>query len=74
MQWGSSGFLDMLEYEEMRSPTGTRGGARFWGFLDPSRPWESLGEKYKNGLVAGCLTSTGLDGEALATLEDRPES
>ena len=50
MQWGSSGSLDMLEYEVMRSQMGSRGAAQFGGFLDPSQPRKSLGKKYKNGL------------------------
>jgi len=55
----------------MRSPMSLQGAALFWGFLDLSRAWESLGETCKEGLVAGWLTSTGQDGEALATPKDR---
>ena len=53
MQWGYFGSWDMLEYEEMRLPMSLRGAALFWGSLDLSRPWESLDEIYKKGLVVG---------------------
>jgi len=74
MQWGYTGCLDMLEYEVMRSPINSQKAALFWGFLDLSQPWESLGETYKKGLVIGWLTSIGQDGEALATPKDRLEN
>ena len=64
----------MQEYEEVRSLMGLRGAALFWGFLDLSWPWVSLGEKLKNDSVAGCLTSTRPDGVALATPQDRLRS
>ena len=46
MLWGYIRSLDMLEYEVMRSPMSSQGAALFWGFLDLSRPWESLDELY----------------------------
>jgi len=52
MWWGCTGSLDMLEYKVMRSPISLQGAALFWGFLDPSRPWESPDRIYK-GLVVG---------------------
>ena len=58
----------------MRSPMGSRGAAWLWAFLDLNRPWVSLGENFKNHLVAGCLTSTEPDGVALATPQDRLRS
>jgi len=47
MQWGYFGSLDMLDYEEMRSPMSSQWAALFWGYPDLSRPWESLDEIYK---------------------------
>jgi hypothetical protein len=45
------GFLDMPEYEAMRSPMGSQ--ALLWVFLDLSRPWWSLDETYEKGSVVG---------------------
>jgi len=53
MRWGCTGSLDMLEYEVMRLLTSWQGAALFWGFLDLSRPWESLDGIYEEGLVVG---------------------
>jgi hypothetical protein len=61
----------MLEYEVMRLPTSWQGVALFWGFLDLSRPWESLDRIYKEGLVIGWSTSIGYDDEVLAIPKDR---
>jgi hypothetical protein len=63
----------MLEYEVMRSPTSLQGVVLFWGFLDLSRPWESLDRIYE-GLVVGWSTSIGYKGEVLATPKDRLEN
>jgi len=52
MQWAHIGSQDMLEYEVMKSPTGSQGAALLWDFSDPSRPWVSLGVTYKRGSVA----------------------
>jgi len=41
IRWAYIGSLDMLEYEVMKSPMGSRGVALLWGFFDPSQPWES---------------------------------
>jgi hypothetical protein len=64
----------MLEYEAMRSPTSSQGAALVGDSLDLSRSWESLDRIYKEGMAVGWLTSTGQDGEALATLKDRLEN
>jgi hypothetical protein len=64
----------MLEYEVMRSLTSSQVAALFWGFLDLSRPWESLDRIYEEGLVVGWSTSNGYDGEFLTTPEDRLEN
>jgi len=56
----------------MKSPMGSRGAALLWGFLDPSRPWGSLGGIYR-GSVAGWSTNTGPKGEVLVTPKDRLE-
>jgi hypothetical protein len=61
----------MVEYKAMRSPTSSQGAALVGDSLDLSRPLESLDRIYKEGSVVGWLTSTGQDGEALATLKDR---
>jgi len=53
MQWGYFMSLNMLDYEVIRSPMSSRGAALFWGYLDLSRPWESLDEIYKKGLDVG---------------------
>jgi len=74
MQWGYFGPLDMLEYEVMRSPMSSQGASLFWGFLDLSRPWESLDRIYEEGLVVGCSTSIGYDGEILAIPTDTLEN
>jgi len=55
----------------MRSPMSSQGVALFWGFLDLSRPCQSLDEIYKKGLIVGQLTNTGQDGEALVTPKDK---
>jgi len=70
MWWAYIGSADMLEYEAMKSQMSSQGAALFWGFSDPSRPWESLGEIYKQGSVAGWSTSTGQNGEALVISRD----
>jgi len=62
---GIYGSLDILEYEVMKSPMGSRWAAMFLGFLDPSWPWVFLGEIYKRGLVSGWPNSTGPNGEIL---------
>jgi len=64
----------MLEYKVMRSPMSSQGAALFWGFLDLSRPWESLDRIYEEGLVVGWSTSSGYDGKILATPKDRLEN
>jgi hypothetical protein len=74
MLWGFTGSLDMPEYKVMRSSMSSQGAALFWDFLDLSRPWESLDETYKKGLVVGWSTSIGQDGEALVTPKDRLEN
>jgi len=71
MRWGYTGSLDMLEYEVMRSPMSSQGAALFWGFLDLSRPWESLDGIHKEGLVVSWSTSIGYDGEVLTIPKDR---
>jgi hypothetical protein len=43
MQWGCVGSLDMLRYEEMRSPTSSQETALLYSLLELSQPWESLG-------------------------------
>jgi hypothetical protein len=43
-------------------------------FVEPSRPWESLGRIYEEGLDVGLLTSTGYGGEVLVTPKERFES
>jgi len=48
--------------------------ALFWGFLDLSRPWESVDRIYEKGLVVGWSTSTGYGGEVLAIPKDRLEN
>jgi hypothetical protein len=53
MWWGFTGSLDMPEYKAMRSPMSSQGVALFWDILDMSRPWESLDEIYRKGLVVG---------------------
>jgi len=64
----------MLEYEAMKSPMSSEGVALLWGFSDPSQPWESLGETYKRGSVAGWSASNGLNGKALVIPKDRLEN
>jgi hypothetical protein len=71
MRWGYTGSLDMLEYEVMRSLMSSQGAALFWGFMDLSRPWESLDEIYEKGLVAGWSAGIGYDGEVLVIPKDR---
>jgi len=71
MRWGCTGSLDMLEYEEMRSPTSSQGSALLQSSLELSWPWESLGTIYEEGLVARWLTSIGYGGEFLITPKDR---
>jgi len=72
MRWGCTGSLDMLGYEEMRSLTSSQGTALLWSLLDLSRPWESLGRIYKEGLDVGWLTRIGYGDEVLVTPKDRP--
>jgi hypothetical protein len=74
MWWGCTGSLDMLEYKLMRLLTSLQGAALFWGFLDLSRPWESLDRICEEGLVIGCSTNIGYDGEVLAIPEVRLEN
>jgi hypothetical protein len=74
MQWDCTRSLARLEYEVMISSTSSQGTALFWGFLDLSRPWESLDRIYKKGLVVGWSTSIGYDGEVLAIPKDRLEN
>ena len=74
MQWGYTGSPNMLEYEVMKSLMSSQRAALLYGFLDPSRPWESLDETYKKCLVPGWLTSNEQDSEALATPKDRLEN
>jgi hypothetical protein len=64
----------MLEYEVMRSLISSQEVALFWGFLHLSRPWESLGRIYEEGLDIGWLTSVGYDAEVSATPKDRLEN
>jgi len=73
-RWCYTGSLDMLEYEVMRSPMSSQGAALFWGFLNLSRPWESLDRIYKKGSVVGWQISTGQDGKALAIHKIRLEN
>ena len=47
MWWAFFGSPVMPEYEVIKSPMGSWGAALLWCFLDPSRPWVSLGETYK---------------------------
>ena len=61
-------------YEIMRSPTSSQGTSLFESLSDLSRPWESLGRIYEEGLDVGWLTSTGYGGEVLVTPKDRLES
>jgi len=74
MRWAFFGSPVMLEYEVMKSSMGLRGAALLRGFLDPSRPWVSLGEIYKRGSVTGLSTSMGPNGEVLVIPKDRLES
>jgi len=41
--WGSTVSLDMLGYEEMKSPTSSQETVLFKGLLDLSPSWGSLG-------------------------------
>jgi len=41
--WGYTGFLDMLGYEEIESPTSLQEKVLFKGLLDLSLSWGSLG-------------------------------
>ena len=70
MRCGCTGSLDMLGYEEMRSPMSSQGTALLRSLLDVSRPWESLGRTYKEGLDVW-VTSIGYGGEVLVTPKDR---
>jgi hypothetical protein len=45
--WDFLGSPGMPEYEVMRLPMSLQGEALLWGFLDLSRPWESLDRKYR---------------------------
>jgi len=72
--WGCIVSLDMLGYEVMRLLTNLQGTALFWGLLDLTRPWESLGRIYKKGLDVGWLTSIGYGGNVLVTPKDRLKS
>jgi predicted Zn-ribbon and HTH transcriptional regulator len=49
--------LDMLGYEEMKSPTSSQGAVIFRSLLDQSRPWGSPGRISKRRQTAGCITS-----------------
>ena len=64
-------YLDMLEYEVMRSPMSSQGASLVWGFFNLSRPGESLDRTNEEGLVVGWLTSIAYGGEVLATPKDR---
>jgi len=55
----------------MRSPMSPQGTALFYTLSDLSRPWESLGRIYEEGLDVGWLTSIGYDGKVLVTPKDR---
>jgi hypothetical protein len=66
--------LDMLGYQVMRSPMSSQGAALFWSLLDMSRPCESLGRIYEEGLEVGWLTYIGYGGEVLVTPKERLES
>ena len=72
--WAFFGSPDILKYEVRKSPMGSRLAALLRGFLDPSRPWGSLGEIYKKVSVAGWPTSTGPNGEVLVIPKSRLES
>jgi hypothetical protein len=74
MWWGCIVSLDMLEYEVMRVPMSSQGTALFYSLSDLSRPWESLGRIYKEGLDICWLTSTGYGGKVLVTPKDRLEN
>jgi len=71
MQWGSTGSVDMQEYEVMISPTILQGAALFWSFLDLSRSGEVSRQDIRRRIRLGWLTSIGYDGEILVTPKDR---
>jgi hypothetical protein len=71
MRWGYTGFLSMLEYEEMRSPMSSQGVALVWGSRDLSRSLGSLHETYKTSSIVGWLNRIGQGGEVLAIPKGR---
>jgi len=71
MRWGYTGFLGMLEYEELRSPMSSQGVAPVWGSRNLSRSLGSLDETYKTSSIVGWLTRTGQGGEVLAIPKGR---
>jgi hypothetical protein len=69
--WSCIGSPDMLEYDELKSPTSSQGVVQFRSIQDLSHPWGSLGRISEIRLNVGWITSIWQCGEFLVAIRDR---